>query len=421
MGKYFINGGKKITGSLKSDGSKNSVLPILAASILNSGESVIHNCPNISDLNLTLEILKNIGCKIKFNNNTVIINAKNINSCYVPEKLVSEMRSSIIFLGSILSRMKQVSINYPGGCKLGKRPIDFHIKSLKKLGAQISEQDKLITCNGENLKSNNIRLRFPSVGATQNIMLAAVLTPGTTQIINAAREPEIIDLNNFLIKMGANIKGAGTEKIIINGVKKLNSNIEHSIIPDRIVAGTYLLAAAITNGNIILENIIPEHLPLEYFKQTGCIIKTYKDKIYLRGPDNIKPIKFKTKPYPGFPTDLQAPFLSLLTLAKGKSIIYEKIFESRSKHIPELIKMGADIKIIQDKIFIINGVNKLNSNQVISKDLRGGAALILAGLAAEGQTVIQDKNYISRGYDNIAVKLKSLGADIKYKKTTEQD
>jgi UDP-N-acetylglucosamine 1-carboxyvinyltransferase len=421
MGKYLIRGGKKISGVLKIEGSKNSILPILAASILNSGKSIIHNCPIITDVDITLKILRHIGCKVSINKKekTVIINSSKINSYSVPEDLVRELRSSIIFMGSILSRMKKVNISYPGGCELGKRPIDFHIAALKKLGAKITEKNKTLICDGENLKSGKIKLKFPSVGATQNIILASVLTKGTTEIINAAKEPEIIDLVNFLKKMGADIYGDGTKRIIINGVKKLN-DVEHEVIPDRIVATTYLIAAAITKGNILLENIIPEHLPIESLKKIGCFIKIYKDKIYLRAPDKLKAINIRTKPYPGFPTDLQAPFLSLLCLAEGKSIIKEKIFESRNKHIPELIKMGANIKIkSNNKTFILDGVKKLHGANLISKDLRGGAALILASLAAEGISTIEDKDYISRGYEKIHKKLNKLGADIKYKKTTE--
>jgi UDP-N-acetylglucosamine 1-carboxyvinyltransferase len=422
LGKYIINGDNKLSGVAKINGSKNSILPILAATILNSGESIVHDCPNIKDVDITIKILKHIGCRVsikKINKTqTVIINSSQINSCVIPISLVTEMRSSIIFMGSLLARMKNVTISYPGGCKLGHRPIDFHIKALEKLGAKFTEENKVISCSGKNMKATKVKLNFPSVGATQNIILASVFINGTTEIINAAREPEIIDLENFLKKMGANINGAGTKRITIRGVKKLH-NVEHKVIPDRIVAGTYLAAAAITRGNILLENVIASHLPINCFQQIGCVIKTYKDKIYLRGPDYIKSINIKTAPYPGFPTDLQAPFSSILCVAADKSIIKEKIFESRNKHIAELLKMGAKITTKNNRIFTIHGVKKLHGADVISKDLRGGAALILAALAAEGKSTVYDNNYISRGYEKIHRDLKQLGADIKYKKTTE--
>ncbi len=413
MGKYFIKGGRKISGSIKINGSKNSVLPILAATILNSGESVIYNCPDISDTHTALKILQYLGCNTRFENGTITIDSSGVNKSDVPQELVKEMRSSIIFLGSLLGLQKKVSIGYPGGCQLGKRPIDFHLSALKKLGAQIFEDGSKIICIGENLKGCEIELKFPSVGATQNIILASVFVPGTTKIINAAREPEIVDLQNFLKKMGADINGAGSSEIIINGVKRLR-NVEHKIIPDRIAAGTFLISAAITGGQIEIENVIADHLPLINFLETGCFIKTSPNRIYLRANNFIRTIKnLSTKPYPGFPTDLQAQFVSLLSIANGKSFVRENIFESRDKHIPELIKMGAKIKSL-DGTFIIDGVKKLHGANLISKDLRGGAALILAGLCADGQTIVDDADHILRGYEKIEDKLKKLGADIKY-------
>jgi len=416
MAKYLITGGKKISGVLNLSGSKNSALPILAASILNSGESIIHNCPDIADTRVAIKILEHLGCKINFKDHTVIINSCDINKFDVPDDLVKKMRSSIIFMGALLSRLKKAEISYPGGCCLGKRPIDLHIDSLKKLGAIIFEDGENIICEAKNLKACEIKLKIPSVGATQNIILASVFIKGETKIINAAREPEIIDLQNFLNKIGAKIKGAGTNEIIITGVKKLNNNIEHKIIPDRIVAGTFLISAAVTKGQIEIKNVIPNHLPLINFLQTGCKIKTSRNKIYLKAPDFIRSIKkLETKIYPGFPTDLQAQFVLLLALSTGKSLVQEKIFEARNKHIQELIKMGAKIKILEDKSsFFITGVKKIHGAELISKDLRGGAALILAGLAAEGKTIVHDNNFITRGYENIEQNLKNLGADIKY-------
>ena len=415
MGKYFIMGQKKIDGSINLIGSKNSALPILAATVLNSGENIIHNCPDISDTHTAMQILKYLGCKVKYHNHTAIINSAGLNKFTMPKNLVKKMRSSIIFMGSLLSRLKKTKINYPGGCSLGNRPIDLHLSSLKKLGVKIFEDQENIICEAKNLKPTTIKLKFPSVGATQNIILASVFIKGETKIINPAREPEIIDLQNFLKKMGANINGAGTNQITITGVKKLN-NTEHTIIPDRITAGTFLLAAVITHGQIQIKKIIPHHLPLINFLQLGCEIKLSRNTIFLKAPKKINPIKkLITKPYPGFPTDLQAQFVSILSIAHGKSFVLEKIFDARNKHIPELIKTGAKIKILKDNSsFIINGVKKIHASNLISKDLRGGAALILAGLAAQGQTIVHDKNFISRGYENISRDLNNLGAQINF-------
>ncbi|MBQ9491220.1 MAG: UDP-N-acetylglucosamine 1-carboxyvinyltransferase [Firmicutes bacterium] len=415
MGKYFITGQKKIDGSINLIGSKNSALPILAATVLNSGENIIHNCPDISDTHTAMQILKYLGCKVKYQNHTAIINSSSLNKFIMPKNLVKKMRSSIIFMGSLLSRLKKIKINYPGGCSLGNRPIDLHLNSLKKLGVKIFDDQENIICEAKNLKPTTIKLKFPSVGATQNIILASIFIKGETKIINPAREPEIIDLQNFLKKMGANINGAGTNQIIIRGVKKLN-NTEHTIIPDRIVAGTFLLAAIITHGQIQIKKIIPHHLPLINFVQLGSEINLFKNTIILKAPKKINPIKkLITKPYPGFPTDLQAQFVSVLSLAHGKSFVQEKIFDARNKHIQELIKTGAKIKILKDNSsFIINGVKKIYASDLISKDLRGGASLILAGLAAQGQTIIHDQNFISRGYENISRDLNNLGAQINF-------
>ena len=415
MGKYFITGQKKIDGSINLIGSKNSALPILAATLLNSGENIIHNCPDISDTHTAMQILKYLGCKVKYQNHTAIINSSSLNKFIMPKNLVKKMRSSIIFMGSLLSRLKKIKINYPGGCSLGNRPIDLHLNSLKKLGVKIFDDQENIICEAKNLKPTTIKLKFPSVGATQNIILASIFIKGETKIINPAREPEIIDLQNFLKKMGANINGAGTNQITITGVKKLN-NTEHTIIPDRIVAGTFLLAAIITHGQIQIKKIIPHHLPLINFLQLGSEINLFKNTIFLKAPKKINPIKkLITKPYPGFPTDLQAQFVSVLSLAHGKSFVQEKIFDARNKHIQELIKTGAKIKILKDNSsFIINGVKKIYASDLISKDLRGGAALILAGLAAQGQTIVHDQNFISRGYENISRDLNNLGAQINF-------
>lgn len=415
---YIINGGKRLEGEIKISGSKNSVLPILTATVLSFDETVIENCPLISDTLMTLKILKHLGCKVNVEGNTVTVNSRELTTCEVPYQLVKSMRSSIIFLGSVLSRMGEVKISYPGGCELGARPIDIHLEALKQLGAEITHEDDWIVCTGNKLFGKDITLHTPSVGATQNIMLSAVYAEGTTKIINAAREPEIIDLQNFLNAMGARIYGAGTSEVIIHGVKKL-LHAKHTIIPDRIIAGTYLIAAAITKGSVTVETI-PEHLMsvTDKLREAGCKIQLARDKIHLDASNGISCTKIATEPYPGFPTDLQPQFTSLLSIAHGKSIVHEQIFESRYKYANELIKMGADIKIENGNTFLIHGVKKLNGTQVFANDLRGGAALILAGLAAQNRTVVHDSNnFIMRGYEAIEIDLQLLGADIK--KTTE--
>lgn len=419
MGEYIINGGNKLRGKIKINGSKNAILPILASTVLNNGISILHNCPRISDTFIALDILKDIGCKIMFKEEekTIIVDSSSLNKTELSENLVCKMRSSIIFLGSILGRFKKVKISLPGGCELGARPIDFHLKAIKKMGASIVEDENFITCHADKLEGKTISFDFPSVGATENVMLAAVLSKGTTIIKNAAREPEIIDLQIFLNKMGAKIMGAGTNVIVIDGVKKLH-NAEHYIIPDRIEAGTYLAAAAITGGEVTIENVIPAHMSsfTSKFVEMGCIIKEEKNSICINSPRSLKNVKkLSTLPYPGFPTDMQPQIMSLLTLSEGTSIIIETVFEARDKHISELNKMGANIEVIDKKTFIVRGVKKLNGATVQAKDLRGGASLILAGLSAEGTTCVKNSIHVERGYENIEKILLSIGADIKFK------
>lgn len=417
MGEYHVQGGRKISGEIKVEGSKNAILPILASVVLNSGISVIHNCPRISDTFVSIEILEAIGCKVKMEGNTLIIDSSTANNFEVPEYLVTEMRSSIIFLGGVLGRFGNVKISYPGGCELGLRPIDLHLKSLRKLGVEIIEEYGFIICSAKNLKGTKINLDFPSVGATENIMLTAVFAEGCTVITNAAKEPEIIDLQNFLKCMGAKISGAGTDTIVIEGVKKLN-DVEYTVMPDRIVAGTFLVAAAITHGSITIRDAVSEHIyPItSKLMETGCNIVEENDKIYLKAPKIIRPInRLRTHPHPGFPTDMQPQFMALLTIASGASLIEETVFESRNKHINELMRMGADIILSQDGMTsIVKGVDKLNASTVCSKDLRGGAALILAGLAAEGKTIVTDSKHVERGYESIEKSLSQLGAEIKF-------
>lgn len=414
MGKYIINGGKKLSGEINVMGSKNAALPILAATVLNSSISCIHNCPQISDSKIMIEILKSIGCKVSCSQNTVTVDSSCANLYEVPKKYIKEMRSSIIFLGSLVSRFKKTIISYPGGCELGPRPIDLHLNSLKKMGVSIKEEDNLIICEAQQIKGTIIDLDFPSVGATENIMLTAVLAKGDTIIKNAAKEPEIVDLANFLNSMGAKIHKAGTDEIYIKGVEKLNDT-DYTVMSDRIVAGTFLIAAAITKGEILIKDINTKYIYsiLLKLKECGCNIDDKKNSVYLKSPNILKPINIITAPYPDFPTDMQPQFITLLSLADGTSTVIETIFKSRYKYISELSKMGVNICIDESKA-IINGVKYIKGANLSAMDLRGGAALIIGGLAAEGKTIVNDSKHIQRGYENIQNTLNSLGADISF-------
>lgn len=415
MKSYIIEGGKKLEGTAKVSGSKNASLPIIASSILNSDITKLYNVPNIHDTQITLKILKILGCKVKKNNEKIEINSKKMNKTEIPEDLMRQMRSTVILAGAILGRFKEVTFSYPGGCDIGARPIDLHLKAFEKLGIQIVEESGFIKCKVDKIKPADIHLDFPSVGATENIILATVLSDGVTSITNAAMEPEIEDLAKILNKMGAKIEGAGTNNIKITGVKKLKQ-VGYSIMPDRIEAGTLLCAGAITGGKIKITNVEPKHLKpvTDKLQEAGCNLQIEKNTIFLQAPKRLKPIEIKTMPYPGFPTDLQPIFGGMETTAKGTSIIVENIFENRYKYIQELNRMGAKITI-EGKTAVIKGVRRLSGAVVDSSDLRGGAALILAGLAAKGNTTVNYIEYILRGYENLDKKLNELGASIKIK------
>lgn len=412
MSSYIIDGGRKIEGEIKVSGSKNASLPIIAASILNGKKTTLYNVPNIEDAKTTLEILKILGCKIKKANNKIIIDSSKIKTHEIPDNLMRELRSSVILAGALLARFKNVIFTYPGGCDIGSRPIDLHLDGFKKLGITIEEEGGVIKCYTDKIIGNDIHLDFPSVGATENIMLAAIFAEGETTIQNAAMEPEIIDLQNMLNKMGAKIEGAGTKNIRIAGVKNLKE-VSYNIMPDRIETGTLLCAAAITKGQIELLGAEPEHIAAILYKleEAGCKIDAQKNKICLQAPKKLKAIDIKTMPYPGFPTDMQSIFGTMLTVAKGTSVIVENIFESRYKYINELQRMGAKVTL-EGKTAIIKGVKKLNSSQVRATDLRGGAALVLAGLVAKGKTEVTNIEYLLRGYENLDKKLNLLGAKI---------
>ena len=413
MSKMVIQGGTKLSGSVSVHGAKNAVLPILAATLLTRDVSIIKNCPDLLDVRNTIEILSHLGAKVARKGDTLTIDTKNADGTHIPEALMRKMRSSIIFMGAILARNGYAKISAPGGCELGPRPIDLHIKALKDLKADITEAHGYIICKGDNLSSGNIYLKFPSVGATENIMLAACLNAGKTVISNVAKEPEICDLADFLNKMGAKISGAGSSEIEIEGVSQLTGST-HSVMPDRIVAATYLCAAAATGSNITLKNVVSDHISsaIHILHDMGCIIETTPSSVHIVSPKKlIAPEEIKTMPYPGFPTDMQSQFLSALTLAEGTSIITENIFESRFRHAEELNRMGADIKIV-GRSAIIKGIDKLSAANVTAHDLRGAAALVIAALSADGKTVIDEIDYLDRGYENFAENLNKLGAKI---------
>ncbi|MFZ2539014.1 MAG: UDP-N-acetylglucosamine 1-carboxyvinyltransferase [Oscillospiraceae bacterium] len=414
MERLIVKGGERLRGEIDVHGAKNSSLPILAATLLCGGETVLHNCPKLSDVDAAIKILLYLGCDVKRNGDTVIINSDSINSSEIPESLMHEMRSSIVFLGAIISRMNKARLSFPGGCELGPRPIDLHISSLKKLGVAINEEYGALNCEAKNgLVGTKINLSFPSVGATENIMLASVMAKGETIIHNAAQEPEIIDLANYLISRGAKIKDAGQSTIIIEGVSKLTST-EYRVMPDRIVATTYISAVSITGGDVLIKDINPDDLEsvIPVFEQAGTKVKVYKDSIFVCGPSIIRPVKnIRTMPYPGFPTDAQAPIMAMLTLSSGTSVFVENIFESRYKHACELVRMGADIKV-EGKVAIVQGVEKLYGASVEATDLRGGAALCIAALVANGETKIHNIGHIDRGYEAIEQALGQLGAKI---------
>lgn len=414
MNKLVVEGGVPLCGEIIVQGAKNAVLPILAGTFLIGGECVIHNCPWLRDVEKTGVILKKLGCSFKREGTSIVVNSKTADGYCIDEALMREMRSSIILLGAILARCKVAEVGMPGGCPIGLRPIDLHLKALRSMGAVIKEEHGYLQCECEKLHGADIHLDFPSVGATENVILAAVTAKGETTITNAAREPEILDLARFLNSAGAEIYGAGTSVINIKGVEKLHS-AEYTVMPDRIVAQTYLIAAMITGGHLLLKGANPSHMQagLSTLNEMGAVFNINKDRIEIKSKGILHSIHtIRTMPYPGFPTDIQSPFMALAAVADGTGVFVENIFENRFRHVDELVRMGADIKV-EGRSAVVRGVKKLYGANVEAYELRGGAAMVLAALAAEGTTNISGIEYIDRGYDGIEKRLSRCGALIR--------
>jgi UDP-N-acetylglucosamine 1-carboxyvinyltransferase len=412
--KLIISGGNRLQGTVKIDGAKNSALSIMAATLLTKDVCILRNVPRLTDVDTMGAVIRKLGIKVEWKgDNNLYIDSDDFNNCEAPYELVKMMRGSILVMGPLLARLKKAKISLPGGCSIGARPVDYHIKGFEALGAQVEVEKGYIEAKVDKLKGDDIYLDFPSLGATENIMMAACLADGITTIENAAKDPEVVELGHFLNKMGAKVEGLGTDLIKIEGVKELHG-IDYTIIPDRIEAGTYMAAAAITGGDILIEKADPLLLKplIVKLEEAGVRIELEKNLIKVTGPERVKAVDIKTLPFPGFPTDMQPQFMALSCVAKGTSVITETVFENRFVHIGDLIRMGADIKV-EGHSAIIKGVNELSAAPVMASDLRGGAALILAGLVAEGITELSRIYHLDRGYVKLEEKLTSLGADIK--------
>ena len=415
MEKLIVKGGNRLVGAVKTSGAKNAVLPIIAASILGTTPSHLDEVPMLEDVHTISEVLKCLGLAVECSQekNVLDIDSTEITSYEAPYELVRTMRASFLVMGPLLARIGKARISMPGGCAIGARPIDIHLKGFEALGVKIEQGHGYIEASApEGLKGTSIYFDFPSVGATENIMMAASLAEGTTILENAAEEPEIVDLANYLNKMGAKIRGAGTDTIRIEGVDKLHG-ADYTIIPDRIEAGTYMIAAAMTGGDVVVENVLPEHQKplIAKLREAGAVVEEDIDKVRVIGKNPLKAVSIKTLPYPGFPTDMQAQMMAMMVIAEGRSKVTETVFENRFMHVVELNRMGAQIST-EGRSAVIDGPCKLTGCDVRATDLRAGAAMILAGLVAEGTTRIGDLHHIDRGYENIVAKLKNLGADI---------
>ena len=422
MEKIIVRGGQRLYGSVKVEGAKNAVLPVLAATLLASdGKSVIRDVPTLSDVYTINEVLRNLNAEVAFNNNTVVVDASRVLKEEAPFEYVRKMRASVLVMGSLLARNGRARVALPGGCAIGSRPIDQHLKGFEAMGAKVKVGNGFIEAEVEGrLKGAKIYLDFPSVGATENIMMAATLAKGTTIIENVAKEPEIVDLANFLNKMGGNVRGAGTGTLRIEGVDVL-FGAEHHIIPDRIEAGTFMVASAITGGNVLVQGAVPEHLSslIAKMEEMGVTIIEESDGVRVIGPEKLKAVDIKTMPHPGFPTDMQSQMMALLLRAEGTSMITETVFENRFMHVEEFRRMNADIKI-EGRSVILNGPSNLQGAEVSATDLRAAAALILTGLVSEGNTRVTELKHLDRGYVDFHGKLASLGADIERVKEAEE-
>lgn len=415
MERLIVKGGNRLVGTVKTSGAKNAVLPIIAASILGTSPSRLDEIPALEDVRTICAVLECLGIKVDASEpHTLKIDSREITSCEAPYELVRSMRASFLVMGPLLARKGYARISQPGGCAIGTRPIDLHLKGFEALGVKIEQGHGYIEASApEGMTGANIYLDFPSVGATENIMMAAAMANGTTVLENPAEEPEIVDLANYLNQMGARVRGAGTNVITIEGVSEL-LGVQHSVIPDRIEAGTYMIAAAMTGGDVIIENVLPEHQKplIAKLREAGALVEEDIDRIHVVGSGKLKAVDIKTLPYPGFPTDMQAQMMAMLSVAEGRSKITETVFENRFMHVVELNRMGANITT-EGRSAVITGPAHLTGCTVRATDLRAGAAMILAGLVAEGATEICDIYHIDRGYEEIAAKLTRLGADIK--------
>ncbi|WP_427340520.1 UDP-N-acetylglucosamine 1-carboxyvinyltransferase [Caloranaerobacter sp. DY30410] len=414
MEKLIVEGGVKLEGQVNISGFKNAAVAIIPASILSGDKCYIENIPHIRDVYLFKDIMQELGVDVELDKNgTMMIDSSKLDKCCATYDLANKMRASYYLIGAGLGRFKEVEVAYPGGCNIGTRPIDQHIKGFEALGAEVEIEHGVIRCRADKLVGTKIYLDVVSVGATINIMLAAVLAEGTTIIENAAKEPHVVDVANFLNMMGADVRGAGTDVIKIKGVDKLHG-CTYSVIPDQIEAGTYMIAAAATGGDVLINNVIPKHLEsiTAKLKEMGVEVIEYGDSIRVKGSDNLKSVNIKTLPYPGFPTDLQQPMTVLLSIANGTSVVTESIFEGRFKYVDELKRMGANIKV-EGRVAVVEGVKRLSGAKISVTDLRAGAAFIIAGLIAEGTTEIDNIYHIDRGYEKVEEKFRNLGAKIK--------
>ena len=413
MAQYIMKGGKPLVGEVNISGAKNAALGIIAGAILTDDDVHIDNMPDVRDTEIMLEAMKELGARVdRIDRNTVRINTSSIRSAAIDDDYLRKMRASYYFIGALLGKHHSAQVPLPGGCVIGSRPIDQHIKGFRALGAKVTIENGNVITSADRLIGDEIYLDKVSVGATINIMMASVLAEGRTVIGNAAKEPHIVDMANFLNSMGANIRGAGTDVIRITGVSRLHGT-EYSIIPDQIEAGTFMCAAAITGGDVTVRNIIPKHMESISAKleEVGCTIIEYDDAIRVIGTDNINPANIMTLPYPGFPTDMQPQITTLLALSSGTSMVIESIFDSRFKYVDELVRMGANIRV-EGNVAVVNGVEKFSPAQITAPDLRAGAALVMAGLAADGITTVDDIEFIQRGYEHFETKLQNLGAAI---------